>query len=563
MSRRGISLSLVVVVCTAASARPEAVAIDHQAVGCIVIGKYPKMNACFSPAADLARSRVYFRPEGVASWYYVDMKTDQPCFAGTLPRPGKKLVGKKIEYYVEAQNKTFEPARTAEFAPIVVNSAQECKKNVPVAPFLNNATVAVFPSVPAGFVGASAIGTAAVVGIVGAGAAAATTAVVVASNNNDTTTTTLAVGVTPTSTTTTVPAPATTTTTTLPSTNHAPFAVLNVSPDPPSGQGPLTVTFDLCKSTDADKDGLSFFFDFGDGAKATGSCLESHTYSATFRSTSNVRALDKSYGAEACVVDPGNLSACRSRNVNVTSPPPPTTTPACPAPTITITSPSSPSEAETCFPPEPVTVTAETSMDTTAVQFCASAIDPSECPSPGFRSANVRSGALPPCGSASGSEGEFTGTVDLADFGCYQIVGTATNGCGGTATSPRVIVELTVSCFRSQTSKGSALAWSSDLRLEGGRLQVVVNGTVSSYPERGRTLARARLKDGENRVEATVVESGGKAGRWTMDLSASEAIQAGTIRVLAGEIESIGVTAVTFKLRGTPGERIVFTFQKK
>ena len=48
-----------------------------------------------------------------------------------------------------------------------------------------------------------------------------------------------------------------------------------------------------------------------------------------------------------------------------------------------------------------------------------------------------------------------------------------------------------------------------------------------------------------------------------MDLSASEAIQAGTIRVLAGEIESIGVTAVTFKLRGTPGERIVFTFQKK
>jgi len=48
----------------------------------------------------------------------------------------------------------------------VVKSAQECKKNVPVAPFLNNATVAVFPAVPAGFVGGG-IGTAAVVGIVG------------------------------------------------------------------------------------------------------------------------------------------------------------------------------------------------------------------------------------------------------------------------------------------------------------------------------------------------------------------------------------------------------------
>ena len=39
MSRRGVALSLMVVVCTAATARPEAVAIDHKAVGCIVVGK--------------------------------------------------------------------------------------------------------------------------------------------------------------------------------------------------------------------------------------------------------------------------------------------------------------------------------------------------------------------------------------------------------------------------------------------------------------------------------------------------------------------------------------------
>ena len=180
------------------------------------------MDACFTPAADLARSRVYFRPEGVSAWYYVDMKADQACFAGTLPKPGKKLVGKKIEYYLEAQNKAFEPARTAEFAPIVVRSAQECKKDVPVAPFLNNATVAVFPSVPAGFVGVGGIGTAAVVGIVGAGAAAATTAAVVASSNDDnTTTTTTPVVVNPTTTTTVVAATTTTTTTTLPRSNKA------------------------------------------------------------------------------------------------------------------------------------------------------------------------------------------------------------------------------------------------------------------------------------------------------------------------------------------------------
>src|SRR5438552_5131361 len=209
MSRRGRLVGLVLAALTPAIAYSQGLEIDHKAVGCIVVGKYPKMNACFSPAASLARSRVYFRPEGNPSWYYVDMKSDQPCFAGTLPRPGKKLIGKKIEYYVEAQNKAFEPARTAEFDPIVVKSAQECKKNVPVAPFLNNATVAVFPAVPAGFVGGG-IGTAAVVGIVGAGAAAAGTAAVVATSNNHDTATVAAVINTTTTTTTLAPPPPTT-----------------------------------------------------------------------------------------------------------------------------------------------------------------------------------------------------------------------------------------------------------------------------------------------------------------------------------------------------------------
>ena len=378
MIRRGIALALVLVASSAVSSRSEAVAIDHKAVGCIVVGKYPKMNACFTPTADVARSRVYFRPEGVPSWYYVDMKSDQPCFAGTLPKPGKKLVGKKIEYYVEAQNKTFEPARTAEFAPIVVKSAQECKKNVPVAPFLNNATVAVFPSVPAGFVGGG-IGTAAVVGIVGAGAAAATTAAVVASNNNDgTTTTTVAVGVNVTTTTTTTLAPTTTTTTTLPSTNHAPFAVLNVSPDPPSGTGPLTVTFDLCKSTDPDKDGLNYFFNFGDGSKTSGSCIESHTYSATFRAAGNVRAQDRSYEAQACVVDQGELSACRSRTVTATTPPP-----ACSAPTIVLPQPPN----QDCS--GPVTVQA-TTTDASGVTFCAESTSSFTTASPPVRSRALR-----------------------------------------------------------------------------------------------------------------------------------------------------------------------------
>jgi hypothetical protein len=548
MIRRGIALALALLVSTAVIGHTEAVAIDHKAVGCIVVGKYPKMNACFTPTAELARSRVYFRPEGVTSWYYVDMKSDQPCFTGTLPKPGKKLVGKKIEYYVEAQNKTFEPARTAEFAPVVVNSAQECKKNVPVAPFLNNATVAVFPSVPAGFVGASAIGTAAVVGIVGAGAAAAGTAVVVASNNDNNTTTTTPVAVNPTTTTTVVAVTTTTTTTTtVPANNKAPFAVLNTNPDPPSGFGPLTVTFDLCKSTDPENQALNFFFDFGDGGKASGSCVESHTYAAALRGASDARALDKSYEAQGCVVDPGGLSACRSRNVNITTVPPPTTTPACPTPTASIVN----SGQFNCNVFAQVSVT-----NTDAVTVCATG--PGPC-----GSFDAKSGAPPAVCAPASQDGDWFGNVDVPSNGCYTLGATATNKCGGSGSAAPVLINV-FSCFSTlRKAEVSSVLWSSDLRLDGGRLQVVVNGSTSAYPERGRSFATTQIKDGDNRVEATVVQAAGKAGSWTIDLSASQAIQAGSIRVLAGEIESVGATAVTFKLKGTPGERLAFTFVKK
>jgi hypothetical protein len=389
-----------------------------------------------------------------------------------------------------------------------------------------------------------------VVGIVGAGAAAASTAVVVASNNDDNpTTTTTPVVVNPTTTTTVVAATTTTTTTTtLPSSNKAPFAVLNTNPDPPSGNEPLTVTFDLCKSTDPENQGLSYFFDFGDGGKSSGDCNVSHTYSAgPFRATGHVRALDKSYGAQACVVDPGGQSACRERTVNVTTTPPPTTVPPCPKPTVNIEDEQSDSGCE-------IFVEAS-ATNTDAVQVCATAV---MCA--GLRSTSQ---ALPTFCAPASQDGNWFASIDVDSDGCYGLTATATNNCGGNATD--TFSDATVFTCSSSFRKGEvvSLVWSSDLRLDGGRLQVMVNGSTSSYPERGRSFAMARIKDGDNRLEATVVDAAGKVGSWTIDLSASQAIQAGSIRVLAGEVEAIGATAVTFKLKGTPGERLAFTFVKK
>ena len=545
MIRRGFHLSLALVVGAASAAHSQGVAIDHKAVGCIVVGKYPKMNACFTPAADLARSRVYFRPEGVTNWYYVDMKSDQPCFSGTLPRPGKKLVGKKIEYYVEAQNKAFDPARTSEYAPIVVRSAQECKKDVPVAPFVNNATVAVFPALPAGFVGGG-IGTAAAIGIAGAGAAAAGTAVAVAGNDNGTTTTTAPVVVSPAANT---PAAVTPTPTTQPaSANRAPFAVLTTNPDPPSGQGPLTVTFDLCKSTDPDGDPLSFFFDFGDGSKTSGSCIESHTYQASFRAAGNVRAQDRSYVAQACVVDPREASACRERAVSATSPAPPPST-ACPTPTVTLIDPAE----GACIQDNDIPISA-TATNATQVKFTA---------------LHCTDG----CGSTEPDNSivktaPFSGTLFVSHGdGEYLIFATASNACGAppVSTPPHHFFdqdECGCPCTFRERAEGRRIAWSSELGLDSGRLQLVLNGEAPLFLSHGGASGTARLVEGENRVEAVLVDVA-RPGPWRFDLRATDSIQPGSLRVISGEVLQLGPTSVTFRLRGTQGERIAFTFLKK
>jgi len=562
MSRRGRLVGLVLAVLTPAIAHSQGLEIDHKAVGCIVVGKYPKMNACFTPAASLARSRVYFRPEGTPSWYYVDMKSDQPCLSGTLPRPGKKLVGKKVEYYLEAQDKAFTPSRTAEYAPIVVRSAQECKKNVPVAPFLNNATVAVFPSVPAGFVGGG-IGTAAVVGIVGAGAAAVGTAAVVVSNNNDTTTTTIASSGN--TTTTLAPVTTTTTTTTLPKVNHAPNAVLKVTPDPPQGLGPLTVTFNMCASSDPDGDPLSFFFTFGDGATASGSCVETHTYAAgPFREASagGVRALDSSYNFEGSAVDPGGLSQTRTRTVVVIKPPPACVAP--PPPTISF--PRLPIGAPNC------------EIDAGPIDVSVAATDPQ-----GISNVTVnavyRGDTFPACTpvgptqedlqTATGGPPNFSTILTLKTprlvVKCYDIGATVTNSCGLQSNASVTFYNAPRSCtpFPYFRDVRGALAWSSDLDVEGGRLQLVVNGAAASYPGAGRAYGMAAFSDGQNHVEATLVEGRGKAGLWRFDFMSTQAIAPGSIRVAAGDVASVAATSITFHVKGIPGERIAFTFDKK
>jgi hypothetical protein len=92
---------------------------------------------------------------------------------------------------------------------------------------------------------------------------------------------------------------------------------------------------------------------------------------------------------------------------------------------------------------------------------------------------------------------------------------------------------------------------------------VVINGAAPAFPGRGRGTGIANLVNGENRVEAILVESAGKAGLWRIDFNPSDSIAEGSFRVISGEAVLLGASSATFRVNGREGERIVFTFLKK
>jgi hypothetical protein len=100
----------------------------------------------------------------------------------------------------------------------------------------------------------------------------------------------------------------------------------------------------------------------------------------------------------------------------------------------------------------------------------------------------------------------------------------------------------------------------SQLEVPGGSGQVVVNGASLAFAGRGRSIASAPGRRGENRVEAQLVQGGGP-GQWRFELRGSEAFEPGSLRVVAGEVVLVGSDAIVFRLGGRAGERIVFTFR--
>lgn len=252
--RKGVVVLGLLALLSPAVLRAEGVTIVHRTVGCFVAGKYPRLAACFAPVPRLARARVYFRVADAApDWYYVEMASDAPCYAGVLPRPKKELIGRRVEYYVQAFDRAFAESRTPDATALVVSAPSECASKLPIAPMLNSATVAVFPGLPAGFGGAAAgLGAGAAAAFAAGGAAIVGGGVALATGGSgESATTTPATTAPPPE---TLPPTTTTTTTTLPAVSLNPvFKVFKgatlVGGDTIVGAEPLQLRFDMCETT--------------------------------------------------------------------------------------------------------------------------------------------------------------------------------------------------------------------------------------------------------------------------------------------------------------------------
>jgi len=521
-----ISLVSVVVAAAPVHAQPST-QIEHQGVACIVVAKYPRLKACFG--GDVIEPRAYFHAEGDQNWYFVKMLKDvkfapEPfCYAGVLPKPTRKLIHKHIEYYLEVVDKG---QRTPEYNPLVVRRAAECKKDAPVAPISPSGPVAVFPTVPAGFT-LSAFPAAAVG--VAVGTTAAATGVYLATKKDETTTPGTPV-VTPTAA-PPVPVPATP----VPPTSPPPPSPLELScqADPRSGEVPLTVTFTAFPSGGTGS--YDYDWRFGDGGTANGR-HPVHTYTST-----------GTFDAVLIVTSGSQVRRCE-RPITVNAPPPkPSPTPT-PLTTLTFTAAVEP--FYDCFLP-----TFTIGPSPPPVTDCVAAREPGSTTCSRTYTAGATAVIQAPtsvCGELVCWRGACLGSSDKPGSVCTLTMDTdktagvlLTGDCTGITSDDKLV----------------GLAWNIDLDAPGALGQAVVDGAIVVAESGRRVQAATRKREGEAVVAATLVKAAGKPGTWRFEAQEGETIEPGSLRVLSGDVALLTPTAVVFRLKGTPGEQVAFSYR--
>jgi hypothetical protein len=102
--------------------------VEHTPPACVLAEKASRIVACVVPRSRPASLRVVFRAEGGQAWYSATLRSDVPCYAGLLPRPNRVTSG--ISYFVEAEGRDGEKARTPDYEVTVVADPAACPGRV-------------------------------------------------------------------------------------------------------------------------------------------------------------------------------------------------------------------------------------------------------------------------------------------------------------------------------------------------------------------------------------------------------------------------------------------------
>ncbi len=111
--RSAAALTILLALSGMVLAADEPPAIEHQQPLCAVPGRPLSLCAVISDDGTLGAARVYFRRAGEEYFAFVDMAFTGVSYCATLPAPLEKT--KAIEYYVQAVDDAYQPARTSTF----------------------------------------------------------------------------------------------------------------------------------------------------------------------------------------------------------------------------------------------------------------------------------------------------------------------------------------------------------------------------------------------------------------------------------------------------------------
>ena len=154
----GLGLGAGLVAMGMAQTGTPALRIEHTPPACLLADKPSRLVACLVPRHSSASLRAFFRAGGGTAWYSAPLRSDTPCYSTLLPRPTRTTA--RIVYFIEAEGRAGEKARTGEQEVAVVADPAACPGRVAstsAAPGQRAAWEAPAgePRVPPGFEGTS------------------------------------------------------------------------------------------------------------------------------------------------------------------------------------------------------------------------------------------------------------------------------------------------------------------------------------------------------------------------------------------------------------------------